>query len=177
MNDINSSFGKGSVTRLGSAGGALVYVSSLHSPSLLLTQLYWILWNFSNYACHYLFWCRLDDILQILKCNVHCSETFPSGCLTLDFALGGGLPKGRIVEVLILLTFTKNILPFMTSWQYLPDLFPDIWTWKQWKDNPSTSCYRWSAGNSSIWIFLWSLVFWLERFSYLKYFMGPYLFL
>ncbi|XP_022717514.1 DNA repair protein recA homolog 1, chloroplastic-like isoform X2 [Durio zibethinus] len=50
MNDINRSFGKGSVTRLGSAGGALV-------------------------------------------------ETFPSGCLTLDLALGGGLPKGRIVEV------------------------------------------------------------------------------
>nr|AAT85291.1 DNA repair protein recA, putative [Oryza sativa Japonica Group] len=50
MNDINSSFGKGSVTRLGSAGGAFV-------------------------------------------------ETFPSGCLTLDFALGGGLPKGRVVEV------------------------------------------------------------------------------
>ncbi|PRQ45325.1 putative DNA recombination and repair protein RecA [Rosa chinensis] len=48
MNDINSSFGKGSVTRLGSAGGALV-------------------------------------------------ETFPSGCLTLDLALGGGLPKGRII--------------------------------------------------------------------------------
>ncbi|XP_074574059.1 DNA repair protein recA homolog 1, chloroplastic-like [Curcuma longa] len=50
MNDINSSFGKGSVTRLGSAGGALV-------------------------------------------------ETFPSGCLTLDFALGSGLPRGRIVEI------------------------------------------------------------------------------
>lgn len=50
MTDINSSFGKGSVTRLGSAGGALV-------------------------------------------------ETFPSGCLTLDLALGGGLPKGRIVEI------------------------------------------------------------------------------
>lgn len=33
-----------------------------------------------------------------------CSETFPSGCLTLDFALGGGLPKGRIVEV------TSNVL-------------------------------------------------------------------
>ncbi|RWW32968.1 hypothetical protein GW17_00002323 [Ensete ventricosum] len=30
MNDINSSFGRGSVTRLGSAGGALVYV--LHFP-------------------------------------------------------------------------------------------------------------------------------------------------
>lgn len=30
------------------------------------------------------------------------SETFPSGCLTLDLALGGGLPKGRIVEVLLL---------------------------------------------------------------------------
>ncbi|CAH9083752.1 unnamed protein product [Cuscuta europaea] len=50
MGDINSSFGKGSVTRLGSAGGALV-------------------------------------------------ETFPSGILTLDLALGGGLPKGRIVEI------------------------------------------------------------------------------
>ncbi|CAA7405433.1 unnamed protein product [Spirodela intermedia] len=50
MNDINNSFGKGSVTRLGSAGGASV-------------------------------------------------ETFPSGCFTLDFALGGGLPKGRIVEI------------------------------------------------------------------------------
>ncbi|CAN7085955.1 unnamed protein product, partial [Brassica oleracea var. botrytis] len=50
MNDINGSFGKGSVTRLGSAGGALV-------------------------------------------------ETFPSGVLTLDLALGGGLPKGRIVEI------------------------------------------------------------------------------
>ncbi|XP_020276182.1 DNA repair protein recA homolog 1, chloroplastic isoform X2 [Asparagus officinalis] len=50
MNDINSSFGRGSVTRLGSAGGAFV-------------------------------------------------ETFPSGCLTLDFALGGGLPKGRVVEI------------------------------------------------------------------------------
>ncbi|KAK4752976.1 hypothetical protein SAY87_021774 [Trapa incisa] len=50
MNDINNDFGKGSVTRLGTAGGALV-------------------------------------------------ETFPSGCLTLDFALGGGLPKGRIVEI------------------------------------------------------------------------------
>ncbi|MCO5594814.1 hypothetical protein L7F22_048848 [Adiantum nelumboides] len=48
--DINNSFGKGSVTRLGSAGGALV-------------------------------------------------ETFPSGCITLDLALGGGLPKGRIIEV------------------------------------------------------------------------------
>ncbi|KAI7731810.1 hypothetical protein M8C21_002214 [Ambrosia artemisiifolia] len=50
MNDINNSFGKGSVTRLGSLGGALV-------------------------------------------------ETFPSGCLSLDLALGGGLPKGRIVEI------------------------------------------------------------------------------
>ncbi|KAL4554616.1 hypothetical protein LXL04_037213 [Taraxacum kok-saghyz] len=50
MNDINNSFGKGSVTRLGSLGGALV-------------------------------------------------ETFPSGCLPLDLALGGGLPKGRIVEI------------------------------------------------------------------------------
>lgn len=38
------------------------------------------------------------------------SETFPSGCLTLDFALGGGLPKGRIVEVIYL-----QFLLFCTS--------------------------------------------------------------
>lgn len=50
MNDINNLFGKGTVTRLGSAGGALL-------------------------------------------------ETFPSGCLTLDIALGGGLPRGKIVEI------------------------------------------------------------------------------
>lgn len=36
MNDINSSFGKGSVTRLGSLGGALVYV--LFSPLQLLNS-------------------------------------------------------------------------------------------------------------------------------------------
>jgi RecA/RadA recombinase len=39
-----------------------------------------------------------------LSCTSHtspcgCSERFPSGCLTLDRALGGGYPKGRIVEV------------------------------------------------------------------------------
>lgn len=50
MSDINNSFGGGCVTRLGSAGGALV-------------------------------------------------ETFPSGILTLDLALSGGFPKGRIVEI------------------------------------------------------------------------------
>ncbi|KAL1830608.1 hypothetical protein ACET3Z_000259 [Daucus carota] len=49
MNDINNSFGKGAVTRLGNAGGSLV-------------------------------------------------DSFPSGCLTLDIALGVGLPRGNIVE-------------------------------------------------------------------------------
>jgi len=34
MSDINNSFGKGSVTRLGSAGGAFVYVSNFLNPSL-----------------------------------------------------------------------------------------------------------------------------------------------
>lgn len=30
---------------------------------------------------------------------LYCRETFSSGILTLDLALGGGLPKGRVVEV------------------------------------------------------------------------------
>ncbi|RYR29781.1 hypothetical protein Ahy_B01g054293 isoform B [Arachis hypogaea] len=41
-------------------------------------------------------------------------ETCPSGCLTLDCALGGGLPKGRIAEfdnMMNLLTFTTTALP------------------------------------------------------------------
>lgn len=36
MNDINNAFGKGSVTRLGSAGGALVYVLFFHVNSVCL---------------------------------------------------------------------------------------------------------------------------------------------
>jgi hypothetical protein len=36
MSDINNSFGKGSVTRLGSAGGAFVYVSFLKCIKILL---------------------------------------------------------------------------------------------------------------------------------------------
>jgi recombination protein RecA len=76
MSDINNSFGKGSVTRLGSAGGAFVYVSNFLNPSLKSS-----FYIYTDYYCH------------------HPSETFPSGCLTLDFALGGGLPKGRVVEV------------------------------------------------------------------------------
>ncbi len=34
-----------------------------------------------------------------------CRETIPSGALTLDIALGGGFPKGRIIEVTSLLFF------------------------------------------------------------------------
>lgn len=50
LDEIDASFGKGSIMRIGSASGAKV-------------------------------------------------ETFSTGALTLDVALGGGLPKGRIVEV------------------------------------------------------------------------------
>uniref|UniRef100_A0A453LQU1 RecA family profile 2 domain-containing protein n=4 Tax=Aegilops tauschii subsp. strangulata TaxID=200361 RepID=A0A453LQU1_AEGTS len=79
MTDINNSFGKGSVTRLGSAGGAFVYVLNCLNISK------------SPYKFHA---CYSYLLLPCLS-----SETFPSGCLTLDFALGGGLPKGRVVEV------------------------------------------------------------------------------
>ena len=36
---------------------------------------------------------RLGDAFQMKV------ETIPSGALTLDLALGGGLPKGRIIEI------------------------------------------------------------------------------
>lgn len=47
MNDINNAFGKGSVTRLGSAGGALVYVLFFHvnSVHLCLFFSFLVLWN------------------------------------------------------------------------------------------------------------------------------------
>ena len=50
LGEIDSTFGKGSIMKLGSAGQAKV-------------------------------------------------ATFPSGAMTLDMALGGGLPRGRIVEI------------------------------------------------------------------------------
>lgn len=57
MNDINSSFGKGSVTRLGSAGGALVY-GSLLFPSCFCFDWRPFLWfrvqgklTTSNFLC------------------------------------------------------------------------------------------------------------------------------
>ena len=47
-----------------------------------------------------------------VECYLSCSETFPSGCLTLDFALGGGLPKGRVVEVTFIMAarYLPNVL-------------------------------------------------------------------
>jgi hypothetical protein len=48
---------------------------------------------------------HFDYSIDFVTFFVHCSETFPSGCMTLDFALGGGLPKGRIVEVFPLFVF------------------------------------------------------------------------
>lgn len=38
-------------------------------------------------------------VVTIWVACVCCSERFSSGCLTLDRALGGGYPKGRIVEI------------------------------------------------------------------------------
>lgn len=52
------------------------------------------LYTLSLFSVNQTAWQILYFILNV------CSETFPSGCLTLDCALGGGLPKGRIVEVL-----------------------------------------------------------------------------
>lgn len=42
------------------------------------------------------------DIISVyISTRLHflCSEWSPSGALTLDMAMGGGFPKGRIVEV------------------------------------------------------------------------------
>jgi recombination protein RecA len=101
MNDINSSFGKGSVTRLGSAGGAFVYVCSFLISSLKssLAFTFVLYFYYSDYYC------------------LQPSETFPSGCLTLDFALGGGLPKGRVVEVIsyFMLSAIIQLVQFILS--------------------------------------------------------------
>lgn len=61
-----------------------------------------------NYHHHH----NLRNFIYLSICL--CSETFPSGCLTLDFALGGGLPKGRIVEVSDLL-FMLHTLFYINS--------------------------------------------------------------
>lgn len=45
-------------------------------------------------------------------------ETISSGALTLDLALGGGLPKGRIIEIYILKAQVKQPLPFMRSQKF-----------------------------------------------------------
>jgi recombination protein RecA len=39
------------------------------------------------------------SIMKLGESNHVNIETFPSGCLGLDLALGGGVPKGRIVEI------------------------------------------------------------------------------
>ena len=39
---------------------------------------------------------------QLKACIFTCRETIPSGALTLDIALGGGFPKGRIIEARLL---------------------------------------------------------------------------
>ncbi len=41
---------------------------------------------------------KLEFVCDMCICGFY-RETFPSGCLALDYALGGGLLKGHIVEV------------------------------------------------------------------------------
>ncbi|GFR47110.1 hypothetical protein Agub_g8795 [Astrephomene gubernaculifera] len=41
----------------------------------------------------------VNTLMRLSESNFGSTETFPSGSLTLDAALGGGYPKGRIIEV------------------------------------------------------------------------------
>jgi hypothetical protein len=65
MTDINSSFGKGSVTRLGSAGGALVWV--LSNPSLINLVLFCtsegLLTHEEDPWCQFCFWTNIIERL------------------------------------------------------------------------------------------------------------------
>ncbi|CAK9859180.1 unnamed protein product [Sphagnum jensenii] len=92
MSDVNGSFGKGIVTRLGSAGGALV---GGHS--------------------------KLEFVCDMLICGFF-RETFPSGCLALDYALGGGLPKGHIVEITDLTPTSVLLLTDALHWHSVVQL-------------------------------------------------------
>lgn len=54
-------------------------------------------------------------------------ETVPSGALTLDLALGGGYPKGRIIEILALKALERQPWPFTPLQKFKSAVVLPVW--------------------------------------------------
>lgn len=52
------------------------------------------------------------SIMKMSGQGDHKVERMPSGCLSLDVALGGGYPRGRIIEVSVFLLYVGRVLPW-----------------------------------------------------------------
>jgi hypothetical protein len=94
--EIDSTFGKGSIMRLGDAATAKARHHSTRARTWACTLS--VPWPPRGPSAHIASPRHARHAAQV--------ETFSTGALTLDLALGGGLPRGRIIEARSSLIFT-----------------------------------------------------------------------